>query len=242
MKILVYSDLHLEFECFTPPSVEVDLVILAGDIHLLTKGVVWANEQFGCPVLYCVGNHEMYRGHLTRTLEKMKAVASDNVHVLDNEIWIEGGVRFLVATAWTDYSGTGDVVAASAVCAQEMTDFRMIRAGNNYRRLRPADLIEKNRASHEFLAGELATPFAGKTVVVTHHCPIAEAAGNEHEGHISAAYFNRWHGLVEQAHAWIFGHTHSAIDAEFGRCRVISNPRGYPAESTGFDPYKIVEI
>ena len=69
-----------------------------------------------------------------------------------------------------------------------------------------------------------------------------QAAGHEHEGHVSAAYFNRWQGLVDQADIWIFGHTHNAIDAEFGRCRVISNPRGYPTEKTGFDPYKIVEV
>ncbi|MEX5543839.1 serine/threonine protein phosphatase, partial [Pseudomonas poae] len=35
---------------------------------------------------------------------------------------------------------------------------------------------------------------------------------------------------------------HYAIDQFFGRCRLISNPRGYPSEETGFDPSKILEI
>lgn len=242
MKILIYSDLHNEFDRFKPPSVEVDLVVLAGDIDLLTRGVQWANETFHCPVIYCCGNHELYKGHLDRTLEKMKAAADGHVHVMENETLIQGGVRFLVGTAWTDFASTGDVVAASSVCARYMTDFRLIRAGVNYRRLRPADVIERNRATREFLTRELALPFSGKTVVISHHCPIPEAAGDEHEGHVSAAYFNRWYNLLSQADGWVFGHTHHAIDTHFGQCRVISNPRGYPSETTGFDPRKIVEF
>ena len=242
MKILIYSDLHNEFDCFTPPNVEVDLVILAGDIDLLNRGVKWANQSFSSDVIYCSGNHEFYKGHLTRTREKMEAVAASHIHVLDNQVWTSNNVRFLVATCWTDFSGTGDVMAASSACLGGMNDFRMIRTGSEYRRIRPADIIELNRASYEFLCEKLATPYAGQTVVVTHHCPIPEASGSEHSGHLSAAYFNRWHQLVDQADVWIFGHTHHSIDRPFGRCRLISNPRGYPQEETGFNPFKILEI
>lgn len=242
MKILVLSDLHNEFSPFSPPDHEADLVVLAGDIDLKARGVVWANETFTCPVIYCCGNHELYKGHLDRTLAKMKAAAAPHVHVLENEVWIASNVRFLVGTGWTDFAATGDVVAASMVCAREMNDFKMIRADAQYRRLRPADLIEKNQATREFLDRELSSPFEGTTVVVNHHCPIAEAAGDEHEGHVSAAYFNRWHSLLEKADMWIFGHTHRSIDEMFGTCHLISNARGYPGEETGFDPHKIVEI
>lgn len=242
MKILIYSDLHNEFDCFTPPSLDVDLVILAGDIDLLNRGVKWANESFSSDVIYCSGNHEFYKGHLTRTREKMEAVAASHVHVLDNQVWTSNNVRFLVATCWTDFAGTGDVMAASIACVQGMNDFRMIRTGMEYRRVRPADLIELNRVSHEFLSEKLATPYAGQTVVVTHHCPIPEASGPEYSGHLSAAYFNRWHHLVDQADIWVFGHTHHSIDRAHGRCRLISNPRGYPSQETGFNPCKILEI
>ena len=242
MKILIYSDLHNEFDCFTPPNVEVDLVILAGDIDLLNRGVKWANQSFSSDVIYCSGNHEFYKGHLIRTREKMEAVAASHIHVLDNQVWTSYNVRFLVATCWTDFSSTGDVMAASSACMGGMNDFRMIRTGSEYRRIRPADIIELNRASYEFLCEKLATPYAGQTVVVTHHCPIPEASGSEHSGHLSAAYFNQWHQLVDQADVWIFGHTHHSIDRPFGRCRLISNPRGYPSEETGFNPFKILEI
>ncbi|MCF5709509.1 serine/threonine protein phosphatase, partial [Pseudomonas syringae] len=207
MKVLIYSDLHNEFDRFSPPPVDVDVVVLAGDIDVLARGVAWANE-FKSEVVYCCGNHEFYKGHIDRTREKMKAAAAGHVHVLENEVWTIGDVRFIVGTGWTDFTSTGDLVAASSVCAREMNDFKMIRAGGAYRRLRPADIIERNHATREFFSQELAKPFYGKTVVVSHHCPLREAAGDEHEGHISAAYYNNWHGLVDQADFWIFGHTH----------------------------------
>ncbi|WP_065892804.1 metallophosphoesterase [Pseudomonas sp. 44 R 15] len=242
MKVLLYSDLHVEFAPFQPPEVEVDLVVLAGDIGIQKRGVLWANEAFQCPVIYCAGNHEAYKGHLDRTLEKMKAAAAGHVHVMENESWIFNGVRFLVGTGWTDFSSTGDVVAASTTCAREMNDFRMIRADSNYRRLRPADLIAKNNATKAYLSRELAEPFEGKTFVITHHCPIPEVGGDEHGGHLSAAYYNRWHSLVEQADFWAFGHTHHSTDTVLGGCRLVSNQRGYPGEVCGFDPGKIIEI
>jgi predicted phosphodiesterase len=242
MKVLIYSDLHNEFDRFFPPLLDVDLVVLAGDIDLSARGVGWANETFKSEVIYCGGNHEYYKGHIDRTFEKMKAAAASHVHVLENEVFIVGDVRFLVATAWTDFTSTGDVVAALNVCARDMNDFRQIRAGSGYRRLRPVDIIERNHATKAFFNQELAKPFDGKTVVVSHHCPLREAAADEHDGHISAAYYNNWHSLVDQVDVWIFGHTHKSIDSVFGNCRVISNPRGYPGEETGFEPAKILEV
>jgi len=242
MKVLLYSDLHNEFDRFIPLDLPADLVILAGDIDIQMRGVLWANETFQCPVIYCAGNHEAYKGHLDRTLGKMKAAAAAHVHVMENESLILNNVRFLVGTGWTDFSATGDTVAASMTCAREMTDFKMIRADSNYRRLRPADLIAKNHATRQFLSQELSRPFAGKTFVVTHHAPLAEVAGDENDGHVSAAYFNRWHGLVDQADYWAFGHTHYSTDKVLGRCRLLSNQRGYPGEDCGFEPGKIIEI
>jgi predicted phosphodiesterase len=122
-----------------------------------------------------------------------------------------------------------------------MNDFRVIRI-DNFRRLRPSDLVVRNNASRDWLARELDKPFDGNTVVVTHHAPVPEVAGDKHDGHISAVYTNRWHDLVEKADLWIFGHTHRAVDVTLGRCRLISNPRGYPGERTGFDPGLVISI
>ncbi|MHC8350976.1 metallophosphoesterase [Pseudomonas sp. RT4P38] len=242
MKLQIYSDLHNEFASFAVPAGAADVAILAGDIYTKARGVIWAGEAFSCPVIYVCGNHEFYGGHIDHTLRKMKEVALPNVHVLENETFIWNQTRFLCATAWTDFSSTGNVVAATQTAWDWMNDFRVIRTGENYRRLRPSDLINRNHASFAWLSKELDEPFNGKTVVVTHHAPIAEVMGDKHEGHLSAAYSNRWHELLDKADLWIFGHTHRAIDITLGRCRVVSNPRGYPYEDTGFDPNLMINL
>ncbi|MDY1046970.1 metallophosphoesterase [Pseudomonas coleopterorum] len=242
MRMYVLSDLHLEFSDFAVPSLDVDLVVLAGDIHTLTRGVEWANDTFACDVCYVLGNHEFYRGHLDRTLEKAKSKAAAHVHLLENETFIFQNIRFLGMTAWTDFSSTGDISAAMSIARNEMTDFRLIRTDSHYRRIRPDDIAQRNRRSKEWLAAELEKPFPGRSVVITHHAPIIEVGGREHAGHLTAAYCNAWHSLVMQADGWVFGHTHSAIDTHLGGCHLISNPRGYPGEDTGFDAHKLVEF
>ncbi|PIO94363.1 serine/threonine protein phosphatase [Pseudomonas syringae] len=242
MKALILSDLHIEFEPYHVPPVDVDLIVLAGDIHKGVRGVRWANEMFSVPVVYVVGNHEFYSGHLDYTLEKMRAASDNHVHVLDRDTFVFEGCRFLGATCWTDYTSSGDMSTAMAIARSSMNDFKTIRADTGYRRLRPDDLVTRNHLARDWLSSQLDAPFEGRTVVISHHCPVPEVAGDNEEGHLSASYTNSWHSLVSRSDAWIFGHTHHAIDQILGGCRLVSNPKGYPGESTGFDPMKIIEI
>ncbi|KAB0499101.1 metallophosphoesterase [Pseudomonas vancouverensis] len=242
MKLHVLSDLHNEFSPYQPTANAFDLVILGGDIDVKGRGVTWANEAFQCPVIYICGNHEYYGGHIDHTLRKMKEAALPHVHVLENETFIWNQTRFLCATAWTDFSATGNVVAAAQNALERMNDFSVIRIDDSFRKLRPCDLFNRNHATHDWLAHELDKPFDGKTVVVTHHAPVREVVGDKYEGHLIAAYTNSWHALLEKADLWIFGHTHRAIDVKLGRCRVVSNPRGYPREDTSFDPSLVVSL
>jgi predicted phosphodiesterase len=242
MRIQIWSDLHNEFSPFSATAITADLVILAGDIDVQERGVRWANEAFECPVIYVCGNHEFYKGHIDGTLRKMRDAAAPHVHILENESFVWQQTRFLGTTAWTDFSSTGDAVAAGKMAWEWMSDFRLIRADDSYRRLRPDDLITRNHTARGWLAQELATPFDGKTVVITHHAPTPMVAGDEHDGHLNAAYSNHWPELIEMADLWIFGHTHRAVDLELAGCRVVSNPRGYPSEDTSFRPDYEVEL
>ena len=242
MKLQIYSDLHNEFASFEPAPSDADVVILAGDIDLKSRGVKWANEAFQCPVIYVCGNHEFYGGHIEHTLRKMKEAALPHVHVLENEVLIQDQTRFLVTTAWTDYSSTGDVLAAIRIASEWMNDFRVIRADASYRRLRPHDLIARSKSAYAWLTQELNKPFDGKTVVVTHHAPALDHVGDGHPGHLIAAYANDWSDLLGKADLWIYGHTHVATDFIKNGCRVVSNPRGYPRQNTGFDPELLIEL
>lgn len=62
MKIRIYSDLHLEFDRYSPnfeQRGDESLVVLAGDVDVGVGGVRWAIERFPyVPVVYVLGNHE----------------------------------------------------------------------------------------------------------------------------------------------------------------------------------------
>ena len=237
MRIHLLSDLHLEFQDFSPATHDADVVVLAGDIDLLARGVEWANKNFCCPVIYVAGNHEYYKGHLNRTLEKMREKALPHVHVLENDQVVIDGVRFIGTTGWTDFYSTDNVTAALHTAQISMNDYKQIRAGVNYRRIKPIELQQKSQFAKQWLLSNLSTKYQGKTVVVTHHAPLPECApGIKYElGHLAAAYVNDWQEFAEcNIDIWLHGHTHIGYDKAIEGIRYASNPRGYPFEETGF--------
>jgi predicted phosphodiesterase len=48
--------------------------------------------------------------------------------------------------------------------------------------------------------------------------------------------------LLSKTDLWVYGHTHVAADFTKCGCRVVSNPRGYPGQETGFDPNLLIEL
>ncbi|EOD9097790.1 metallophosphoesterase [Pseudomonas aeruginosa] len=244
MKLHILSDLHCEFADFAPPVLDCDVVVLAGDIHVKSRGARWASESFKTPVLYVMGNHEHYGGNLDRTYAKLLASATEHVHILENQVWEHRGVQFLCATGWTSFGSTGDVGAAAWCARDTMNDFRTISVGDQFRRLRPDDLIARNRATKAWLEEQLSRPFQGKRVVVSHHAPLMQFVTDQGANpHLRAAYGNDWDSLMcFDIDLWIFGHTHKAIDEYVNGIRFISNPRGYPSEQTGFRPELVVNV
>ena len=89
LKLLVLSDLHLEFAPFMPDPAAVDaadVVVLAGDICNGTKAIPWARQAFGSkPVVYVAGNHEFYRFDWIKLLDQMREQSRlHGVHFLEN--------------------------------------------------------------------------------------------------------------------------------------------------------------
>lgn len=233
MKIRLFSDLHLEFEDFTPPAVKADVVVLAGDIHVKSRGIGWALKHFPhTPVVYVLGNHEYYGGQLDRTLEKMRAKAfGTHVHILDKDSLVIDGVRFLGGTLWTDYRLTGNQPLAEWDASQNLEDFKFIRT-KLLRRIRPSDVLLKHNETRDWLSTELDTFFEGKTVVVSHHAPSELSIHPKYvqrPGHTNAAYASRLdHLLGDERVAFHFhGHVHNSVDYNLYGTRVVCNPRGY---------------
>lgn len=242
LRIRIFSDLHLEGCAYTPEPAEADVVVLAGDIDKGTAGMQWGARYFPhTPVIYVAGNHEFYRGDMPEIRRRFETEALRlGVHYLENSEVIIGGVRFLGATLWTDFR-LYDNPAAAMVEAMRMNDFHIILDGDDV--LTPARTVEFHAESLASLTEQLAIPFPGKTVVVTHHAPSQRSIAPHFQGDaLSAGFTSKLDHLFPQVDLWIHGHTHYSCQYQAGRCRVVSNQRGYVrrggAEDTGFvDPF-----
>ena len=83
-------------------------------------------------------------------------------------------------------------------------------------------------AARNFLITELAKPFAGPTVIVTHHLPSMQSVAARFKNDVpSAAYASHLDELVANSNAalWIHGHAHNSSDYVIGGTRVLCNPR-----------------
>lgn len=243
MRIITYSDLHLEFSSgwMLPPDATGDLMILAGDIinigdydsldQLLRK---WKK-----PVLYVTGNHEYYtRRPMNEEDEEFKAwLASRHPYVnllLDEEVSISG-VNFFGGTMWTDFNA-GDV-RAMEIAQDGINDFRLI-CNPDRTSFRPDDAV----ALHENFKSKLLSWFgkdlSGPRVVITHSAPVINPH-TRHKGSPFMAAFNSLDMLevIEryQPNLWVYGHTHECDDQTIGKTRVISNQLGYPRDSHAFE-------
>lgn len=252
LRILVLSDLHNELmrrhgeSPASLPDVECDLVVLAGDIDVGAQGVRWAaaeSDRLGKPILYVAGNHEHYGQDIGANLRALRrAAAGTGVHFLENDQIELGGTRFLGCTLWTDYqSGTGDHKANMALIGARLPDHQLIRSAK--RPFTPALARRRHRRSARWLEDELARPFAGPTVVVSHHGPSMHCAHPLFSpGPLDGAFFSARDDLVARADLWIFGHTHRSLDTRVGDCRLVSNQRGYRGEESGFEASKVLSL
>ena len=97
-----------------------------------------------------------------------------------------------------------------------------------------------------FLPGSASAPFAGPTVVVTHHAPSIRSIDPLFQGDpVSAAYASNLESLMgrERVVLWVHGHTHRSTHYEVKGTQVVSNQRGYPEQRhTGFNPGLVVEV
>jgi Icc-related predicted phosphoesterase len=267
MKIQLLSDLHLEdshqHPPFVLPATEADVVVLAGDIDNGTRAIDWAEETFpNQTVLYVPGNHEYYDADLQAAAAALttRAQRSANVRLLDNDELTIDGVRFLGSTLWTDFALLGQqkmdqVIAASL---RYVVDFRKIRLGDDF--LTPQQTVDLHRDAIAFLQARLEKPFAGKTVVITHHAPHPGSVHPRWAGSIvNAAFVSDLTRLMGKSALWFHGHTHDSFDFAVHGTRVLANPMGYrtsnwreprtadaplrvTTENGRFDPAMVVEI
>lgn len=247
MKLLIYSDLHLEFGAFQPPPTGADVVVLAGDIAVGVDGIAWAGSMFrDKPVIYVPGNHEFY-GHDIELTATMKAQAPANVYVLDNEEVEIQGVHFLGCILWTDFRlfGESEKYFGMQYANHMMNDFNVIL--NNGRRFTAHQSAELHQYSRKWLSRTLAENHGDKTVVVTHHVPSPRSCHPRFQNdRLSPAFVSDLEDLMDgdRAELWVHGHTHDSFGYVVNGTRVLCNPRGYSpfALNPAFNPLLVVEV
>lgn len=239
MRIRYMSDLHLELTGYQPqiiPPVDEDVVVLAGDIGAGLAGIHWASHAFGDrPVIYVLGNHEYYQNHFDELPHQARAAAArSNVHVLEDEAIVIGGVRFLGATFWTDFKLFGAYRQSQCMqAASDITDYREIHTGplGMIRTVAPEETAARNKVSRTWLNREISQS-QEPCVVITHHGPSYITCAAERRGDpLTAAFINNANDLIRPPiQAWIFGHTHQALKSEINGIPLLTNQRGYPGE------------
>jgi Icc-related predicted phosphoesterase len=257
VKLLILSDLHLEFGVFNVPKIDYDVVILAGDIFVPgSKAMRWARraDTFGdtVSIVFVPGNHEFYSGVLQTTQKEMAlSAAACKVHLLAPGEAVIEGVRFLGCTLWTDFElpiqakagPTVDIERAMKIAKLQLNDYSSIRWDETSepadqsmvhvkprkRRLTPEDTRALHQRDRAWLAQKLAEPFDGPTVVVTHHAPHRGSLAPHYQANwLSGAFVSELPGsFFDVPSLWVHGHIHESFDYQVGNCRVVCNPRGY---------------
>lgn len=248
MRILVLSDLHIEFGKFSPVHNDrridegVDVVVLAGDIAEGVQGIRWARETFVTKeIVYVAGNHEFYRHNVDALSVQLREVAQRmGVFYLERDAVELGGVRFLGTTLWTDFEIFGAEMRDASMTAAEhgLNDFQLIKTWQGFtrnpdatieqRRFKPADARREHDISTAWLSVELDKGDPARTVVVTHHAPHRHSIEARYASDpLTAAYASDLTRLMARSRYWIHGHMHSSSRYMVNGTEVVANPRGY---------------
>lgn len=97
----------------------------------------------------------------------------------------------------------------------------------------------------DFIKQSLAESTAEHIVVITHHLPTLEVVAPHHKGSVlNSAFATDLSKLISdnRIDAWIYGHSHTNINAEINGTKVVCNQMGYICQNehitNGFDPSK----
>ncbi|MGO6727270.1 metallophosphoesterase [Rhizobium ruizarguesonis] len=269
MKAWIISDIHSSaMDLFYRSQLAVpqaDICVCAGDVSdNIERTIDFLHAEIAphMTVVATLGNHDFYGSSIDRALEyARKWTAGTNVHILENETFERNGLRVIGATLWTDYEITAHNAGhlpiearrevAVRECSRVLRDFYEIRRSGEREEgeggfVTATELIARHNTSRDFIASELATPFKGTSIVLTHHAPSARSLDPRFDGQVSNAAFSS--DLTEvirtgRPHVWVHGHIHRFSD--YGECdtRVLCNPHGYHREAgtSGFRPGLVIE-
>lgn len=253
MRIHLLSDLHLGYAPMDLPQVQADLLVLAGDIHRPAATLEWL-KGVEIPIVYVLGNHEFYGSSFSETYQFLAQAKTQlpNLHWLQNSSLELNGVRILGTSLWTDF-----LIYQPNEEELSKIDEESMRFNRDFSRITytsgqlftPADARAEFAANLAWLKEQLNTPFAGKTLVVTHHAPSALSIESRFAGSpLNANFVSNLEDIMgkEKIDLWLHGHTHASFDYQIKGTRVVCNPRGYAKdlipENPTFNPELVLSL
>lgn len=277
LKIQLMSDAHGRWGQIDPHP-EAHLAVALGDMSDGTEAVGWLAE-LGMPVIYVPGNHEYYGTDLSTGLDELRRAAwGTNVTVADRQTVTVGAARFICATLWTDHGGMDpDLALASSRALNDWRSIGVEqwlsdpdnleaydRARNEFQarwadrvamfpknpdRMNPLVALIEHRRALTYLAQEISKPWAGPTIVLTHHAPtlhsltfagyfatldcgaVSSKLSRKMRPHKIGAYANSLDYLLTNStiELWLHGHLHQGIQFTVNGVGMITNPTGHHA-------------
>lgn len=229
MKLLLLSDLHIEFapgserafiEAIDPA--QADVLVLAGDICNVRQLplVLGIFAESYAHVLYVTGNHEYYHSSWDEVTDVVKAITDKrrNVHWLNGNAVTIDNLRYVGGTLWFPHRDTDRDLRAS------MNDFQLIKGFTSR-------VYEENERVATFLRNNVQP----SDVVVTHHLPSPRVISPRFKNSALNAFFVcDMDDVINdcQPVLWCFGHTHDSVDMMLGETRMLCNPFGYVGQDT----------
>lgn len=260
MRILVLADLHLDEitdsavlhrlgEEIQQAGQEADALIIAGDLtehaaHKWPSAIKWLGKHYPTTnTVILPGNHDYYGGNLDTLDADLDRICREAGCGFGQCRRMElGDTRILMTTLWTDmrlFEAKGEAaVEASIWNARMMPDYGYgtIMIGAPEREIEPEDTIAVHERQKFWLISELAKPWPGKTVVITHHAPSASVAGAVSP--LSPCFASDLDDLIARYRpdAWIFGHTHRPAELRMPGGTLLRNVSlGYENEFSSAD-------
>lgn len=254
MRIQFASDLHLEFQenlkfiqngAF---KVTGDILILAGDIYYLDEKLLrkcdfikWASDNYE-QTLLIPGNHEYYRhSDIAERGNVWKLSIYSNVAYFQNQIVRIYDTDIILSTLWSYIHPENEKAVFNSI-----NDFRLIsyEGGVFY----PEYFNNEHKKCLSFIKQKVRESSAKNIVFVTHHVPTHKAVAPQHNSSkLNDAFVCELSDFIFESPIdyWIYGHSHTNIDIEIGKTKVISNQLGYVTANEhkkGFNGERYIEI
>ena len=264
MKIGLMSDIHSEFyrsnpEWLPPLPEEVDVLILAGDIHIGKATIELvsriSNALPDTIILFVAGNHEFYKQHYETALAQFRAAFTGNekIHFLENDSITIKEMHFFGATLWTGFDPYIEgvtLIDTMAYARNQISDFCYITTDENRRLFNPADVRDIYLETKQAITRFLCAHDPEKSVVITHFPPSLSLRNpNFNKIDLITSYFSaNCDDLIQtyKPRYWLYGHHHWSERRMHFETECVTNQLCYPNEhyrnGWSFNPQLVINL